>query len=167
MIAKDVLSSCENPNHILPLKNVDSNMPLFEVLPHLLDAPERLLGVMEGENLVGFIDERSLLEGLGRLIAVRDDSSMLTIECDPEQYSASVISHAVEDNDVHLVDLLSQPSDNGKIKVNLRVRSLDSEGIARSLERYGYQVVESQGGSDEDVNVLAERLASLRILMNV
>lgn len=167
MRAKDVISPRLSDTALLPMKVVDSEMPLLEVLPHLLDAPGHMLGVEGDGASLGIIDEVSLLEGLGRLIAPRDDSAVITIECDPSQYSASAIAHAVEDVDVHLVDLISHPAPDGMIHVTLRVRSLDPTSAIRSLERYGYHTVEAQMASDADAEILSERLASLQALMNV
>lgn len=168
MTAKDVISRVSNPDHLLPMKTVDQQMPLLEVLPHLLDAPGRLLGVvsMDGRQ-IGVIDQTSLLEGLGRMIVARDDSSVVTIECDPQEYSASLLAHAVEDADAHLVDLFSAPGEGGRLRVTLRVRSLDPTAAIHSLERYGYSVVESGNGDAEIDDTLAERLASLQALINV
>ena len=163
MTAKDVISTREN---LPPLKSVDASMPLLEVLPHLLDAPGRLLGVCEDGVTLGVIDEVSLLEGLGRLIAPRDDSSVLVVESAPQDYSASLLARAVEDVDAHLVDLISHPADDGNFQ-SLSVRTFDPTQAAMSLERYGYRVVESAAGAEADVSILAERLASLQALMNV
>ena len=129
MTAKDVISTREN---LPPLKSVDASMPLLEVLPHLLDAPGRLLGVCEDGVTLGVIDEVSLLEGLGRLIAPRDDSSVLVVESAPQDYSASLLARAVEDVDAHLVDLISHPADDGKLHVTLRVRTSDPTQAAMS-----------------------------------
>ncbi|MBD5268452.1 MAG: hypothetical protein HDS45_02470 [Bacteroides sp.] len=167
MTAKDAISLHNNSDTLPALKSVDAGMPLLEVLPHLLDAPGRVLSVDEEGETIGLIDESSLLEGMSRLIATRDDSSVLTIECSPEQYSASAIAHAVEDADVHLVDLLSRAAEGGKLRVNLRVRVADPEGVARSLERYGYRVIDRSGGTSAGDAILAERLASLQALLNV
>lgn len=164
MTAKDVISAHDN---LPPLRGVDSEMPLLEVLPRLLDAPGRLLGVNHGTETIGVIDEVSLLEGLGRLIAPRDDSSVLVVECAPHDYSASVIAHAVEDVDAHLVDLISHPTEDGLLHVTLRIRTTDPTQAAMSLERYGYRVIESPHAPDIDNSILAERLASLQALMNV
>lgn len=167
MRAKDVISPNILPDPLQPMRSVDSDMPLLEVLPRLLDAPGRRLEVSHDGNLMGVIDEISLLEGLGRLIAERDDSSIITIECDPSQYSASVIAHAVEDADIHLVDLISHPADGGKLNVMLRVRALDPSAAISSLERHGYQIVDSLPLSDAQSALLNERLASLQALINV
>ncbi len=168
MTAKDVISRTMDPSHLLPMKTVDSRMPLLEVLPHLLDAPGRLLGVIssEGEQM-GVIDGTSMLEGLGRMIAARDDSSVVTVECEPRQYSASALAHAVEDTDTHLVDLISAPGEEGRMRVTLRLRTLDPTAAIHNLERYGYEVTESTAADTELTEVLAERLASLRALINV
>lgn len=167
MRAKDVISPRRPESPLLPMKVVDSEMPLLEVLPHLLDAPGRMLGV-EGEGeTIGVIDETSLLEGLGRMIVPRDDSAVVTVECQPSHYSASSIAHAVEDADMHLVDMISHPGSDGMVNVTLRVRSLDPTSALRSLERYGYRVVEARAGMDTASGILSERLASLQALINV
>ncbi|MDE6271827.1 MAG: hypothetical protein K2M31_02330 [Muribaculaceae bacterium] len=167
MRAKDIISPRATEVKLLPMKTVDSDMPLLEVLPHLLDAPDRLLGVSHDGDALGVIDEVSLLEGLGRMIAERDDSSVITVECQPSQYSASALAHAVEDAGMHLVDLISHPSEGGMIRVTLRVRSLDPMAAVSSLERYGYRVVEAPATPDARDALLAERLASLRAILSV
>ncbi|MDE6810893.1 MAG: hypothetical protein K2J15_00930 [Muribaculaceae bacterium] len=168
MRAKDVLSPRRSQTPLLPMKSVDSEMPLLEVLPHLLEAPGRMLGVSKGGEDIGIIDEISLLDGLGEFIAERDDSSVLTVECLPSQYSASSLAHAVEDADVHLVDLISHPADDGMLRVTLRVRAEDPSAAIGSLERYGYRVIEGSGhGRNADAELLSERIASLQALMNV
>lgn len=167
MTAKDIISLTPSPEKLLPIKSVDAETPLLDVLPRLLDAPGRLLGVSSEEKMLGVIDEISMLEGLGHLIAERDDSSVITVECMPEHYSASAIAHAVEDADIHLVDLISYPSDRGRLRVMLRVRSLDPTPVIGSLERYGYNVVEATQSENAVTDTLAERLASLQALMNV
>lgn len=167
MTAKDVISATIKPDHLLSMRHVDSELSLLEVLPRLLDAPERMLSVSRQGETIGVIDEVSLLEGLGRLIADRDDSSVIAVECDPAQYSASMLAHAVEDSNAHLVDLISHPGENGKLNVTLRVRSEDPTEAMRNLERYGYSVVEHSNGSDAATSILAERIAALQALINV
>lgn len=146
---------------------VAASTPLLGVLPLLLDSPRRELAVEEEGALLGVIDQASLLESLGHLISARDDSSVLVVECPAADYSASIIAHAVEDADVHLVDLLSSPADNDRIRVTLRVRCADPSAVSRSLERHGYDVIESCASNSADSDIAAERLLSLQVLMNV
>ena len=169
MTAKDIISINTSDEGRRPTSKVDADMSVFDVIPVLMESVTREIGVTsEGEH-IGYIDQASLLEGISRMIASRDDCCVVTIECDPQDYSASALAHAVEDTDAHLVDLLSVPADGGKIKVALRIRHSDPSAAARSLERYGYDVVETIAGQNSlsSLEIATERLLSLQALMNV
>lgn len=169
MKAKEILSPSASSSGHHPTRVIEADMPLLEVLPRLLDDPQREIGVSEGDVAIGVIDQSSLLEGLGRMIAARDDCSVITVECRPEEYSASQLAHAVEDSEAHLVDLLTSPSDNGNIIVTLRVRHHDPSAAVRSLERYDFRVIDAHGAGSmsRDAEISAERLLALQTLLNV
>ena len=170
MTAKNILSINKKPEEgSVPTERIDSEMSVLDVIPRLLDNSEHQLTVSEDGVDIGIIDESSLLEGIGRMIAPRDDCSVITLECRPEDYSASIIAHAVEDTDAHLVDLFSAPGEEGKMKVTLRVRHSDPSAAVRSLERYDFHVLEAHGcGNDiQSLQIANERLLALQALMNV
>lgn len=169
MTAKDILSFRKPESSQYPLTKIESDMPVLEVIPRLLDSSQRELTVVEDEQPLGIIDESSLLEGIGRMLAARDDCSVITVECAPEDYSASVLAHAIEDTDAHLVDLFSAPGENGRINVTLRVRHSDPTAAVRSLERYDFHVLEAHSSGDtiQSMEIATERLLSLQALMNV
>lgn len=168
MTAKDILTATRTCCETSCLRSVSCDMPVFDVLPRLLDSPERCLRVTDGGLTVGIVTQESMLEGLGRFIAARDDSSYVVVECSASDYSASLLAHAVEDAGAHLVDLLSSPAADGRLRVTLRVRHSDPSSVVRSLERYDYEVTEAWGnGRGRDMSVAAERLLSLQTLLNV
>lgn len=169
MIAKDILSIKGNPTDNGLMTTVNWDMPVIDVLPRLLDTPMHELGVTEDGEQIGIINETSMLEGIGRMIAPRDDCSIIELECTPQDYSASSIAHAVEDSEAHLVDILTVPAENGMLRVSLRVRHSDPSAAARSLERYGFNVIETYSSANQitSVEIAAERLLSLQALMNV
>lgn len=167
MTAKEAISPVTGHEGIKDLPQVGGEMPLVEVLPRLLETPYRRLSVTGEDGEIGVIDQTSLLEALGRMIASRDDCSVVTVECTPGEYSASRLSHAVEDTDVHLVDLLTTPTAAGKLQVTLRVRCDDPVPVVHNLERYGYDVVESYGDNNHEVAIGIERLMSLKALLDV
>lgn len=169
MTAREILSPGKTVASSRPAKMVEADLPLFDVLPRLLDTPMHEVGVTDGNVSLGVIDQASLLEGLGKLLAARDDCSVITVECRPEDYSASLMAHAVEDSDAHLVDLISSPQDDGKLRVTLRVRHRNPDAAVRSLERYDFHVVDAHGssGSSRDAEIAAERLLALQTLLNV
>lgn len=167
MTAKEAISPLRAVGQGRSLPEVEGEMPLLEVLPRLLDSPERMLEVKEQGAIVGVIDQSSLLEAFGRMIAARDDSSVITVECAPGDYSASRLAHAVEDSDVHLVDLLTAPAGEGKLRVTLRVRSENPSATVSSLERYGYNVTEAHGDWYGAPTMAVERLLGLKALLEV
>lgn len=150
-----------------PQKHVEADTSVVDVLPRLLDTADRRLGVTSNKEMIGIIDEASLLEGLGRMISARDDSSIVIIETTPAAYSASQIAHAVEDVDVHLVDLWTTPGEGDTLKVTIRVRTHDPSGVVTSLERYGFDVTETIGEENRNVATAMERLLSLNTILNV
>ncbi len=168
MKAREAMMFGRGIGDAMPSTVVEGSMPLIEVLLRLLDATGRLVGVVEAGSLLGVIDESSLLEGLGRLIAARHDSSEIVLECAAADFSASRIAMAVEDADVHLVDMLTSPGKEGKVSVMLRVRTTDPASVAASLRRHGYDVTEMSAGSEAaEMGLVAERLLELQALINV
>lgn len=169
MTAKDIISPLVQKAVETPLSKVDSDMPLLDIIPRLLDSQSHELAVVEDGRQLGIINETSLLEGIGRMIAPRDDCSVINVECQPSDYSASALAHAVEDSDAHLVDLFSAPGPEGQLSITLRVRHSDPTAAVRSLERYGYHVVEAHSSADDfqTMEIATERLLSLQALMNV
>lgn len=79
---------------------------------------------------------------LDRLFPALEQWSVLTVECDNGQYSASRVARAVEDCDAHLINLnvVTPMPAHGPLTLELRADRLNAESIARSLERYGYTV---------------------------
>lgn len=170
MTAKDIISLQKQINPITSTDKVEADMAILDIIPRLLDSKNRELSVVDYDgNSLGIINQTSLLEGIGRMLAARDDCSIITVECAPEDYSASVLAHAVEDSDAHLVDLFSSPAPNGRITVTLRVRHSDPTAAVRSLERYGYNVLEAHGSTNtiQSIEIATERLLALQALMNV
>lgn len=169
MTAKDILSHRTPEKGEFPKIKIEAEMPLLDVIPRLLDTSKRELTVMDEGTALGIIDQTSLLDGIGKMIAARDDCSVITLECKPQDYCASLLAHAVEDTDAHLVDLFSAPGENGNITVTLRVRQSDPSPVVRSLERYDFNVVDahSSGSTFQSMEIATERLLALQALMNV
>lgn len=167
MTAKDAVSITRRNEADGALPTVDCGTHLLEVLPKLLDSPGRELAVSDGGATTGVIDQTSLLEALGRQISPRYDCSVIEVECSPADYSASHIARAVEDSDVHLVDLLTNPADGGHLRVTLRVRCDDPLATVHSLERYGYSVTDVHGHGETSATAAIERLLELQALINV
>lgn len=146
---------------------VSADLPVVDLLPRLLESPSHTLSISDGGKELGLLTERLLLEGLAMEFSRRDDCSIVTVGCSPEEYSASRIATAVEDVGVHVLDLWSGRTPEGRTSVTLRVACDDASAVVHSLERYGYDVlsVHSQNYSDTDRAI--ERLMALQTYLNV
>lgn len=97
----------------------------------------------------------------------RDDCSLIKLQCDPADYSASILTHACEDVGAPVVDLLTSPYGGTMITVTMRLRCDDPSPAIHNLERYGYEVTEAEGNRYADASIAAERLLELQTLLNV
>ncbi|MCM1369906.1 MAG: hypothetical protein NC204_05985 [Candidatus Amulumruptor caecigallinarius] len=166
MRARDAISHIEGNKNPGCVATVGAGMSLLDVLPVLLETPDGYVGVTDGDECLGRITKPSMLEALAKMIPERQDCSVLEIYCAPTDYSASHIARAVEDVDVHLVDLLTAPARDGKISVTLRVRCDDPAPVVLSLERYGY-TAEIVSAHSVEPSVSYERLLAVRTLIDL
>ena len=108
---------------------------------------------------------------LGGLYPVHEGASHLLLGCRRDDYSASRIARAVEDCDAHLLNLnMMKDGDNAyDFLVDIRVNRLSGEAVARSLERYGYDVLDFTPGdtSDAEDSTLRRRVEELLRYLNV
>lgn len=102
------------------------------------------------------------------------ESTRLLVGCRAEDYSASRIAHAVEDCNAHLLNLNittgfagsnTDADDEGTnpypVLIDIRVSLRNAASIARSLERYGYHVLDALEPLDGDDDTSRERYLHL------
>lgn len=106
---------------------------------------------------------------LDSLYPVSEGSCHLLIGCRASDYSASRIAKAVEDCDAHLLNLnVMLDSDNRyDLLADLRVNRRSGESVARSLERYGFEVIEFTGDDGADDEALRSRIEELLRYINI
>ena len=113
------------------------------------------------QNVTLPADPASTLE---RLFPPVGESSMLMVACRRGDYSASRIARAVEDCDAHLLNLnvtADTDSFDNRIVAELRVSHRNPESVARSLERYGFRVIDMGHGFDADTELTRRRIDEL------
>lgn len=86
------------------------------------------------------------------------DQSRLLVGCRREDYCASIIARAVEDCNAQVLNLnvTSHDLEQSEIVVDLRVNHRNTDAIARSLARYGYEVLEAKS-ADYDNDEMRRR----------
>lgn len=88
------------------------------------------------------------------------DSSQLIVGTGHEDFMASRIAHAVEDVDASLLNMNVTGRNNPENRhiVEIRVNHRDPERVARSLERYGYNIIDLRAGDGSTGEDLSDRL---------
>ena len=168
MIARDLLSPICDTSGAAGLPEVAAEATLFDVVAAVAASADGRVAVRQDGVVSGVIDAPQVVKALAQTTASRDDCSVIVVECHPDDYSASLLAHAVEDADAHLTDLLTAPAADGiNLTVTMRVRLRDPQGAIHSLERYGFRVVDARGITDGLPTVMEERLAALQLFLNV
>lgn len=109
------------------------------------------------------------------LMPPQPEASVFTVACHPGDFSASALARAVEDSNAHLINLnvTDRRLDDGRITVELRTNHRNYDSTVRSLERYGYEVIEAASQlngstlSVADDDNLRTRAAELLHLINI
>ncbi len=93
------------------------------------------------------------------LFQVAGDQSQLLVSCRRTDYSASLLSRAVEDCDAQVLNLNVTSLDGGvsRLLVALRVNHRNPAAVAHSLERYGFEVVDATSGSEDENERMRQR----------
>lgn len=146
---------------------VSSGSTLYEILPRMAESADCTVDVTRDGLTVGCIDAPAAVRALSETFTRSDEASVLTVECAREDYSASLLAHAVEDVDAHLLNLSVMPADGGRLNVSLRIGHRDPQAAIHSLERYGFNVTEAYPGPDASPTALDKRLAALQVFLNV
>jgi len=97
----------------------------------------------------------------GRLFPPQQEASELTVRCRRSDYSASLIARAVEDCDAHLLNLnvtALSGEEADDLVVDLRINHRNALSVARSLERYGYEVTDIAGLDPAVADTVSDRI---------
>ncbi len=92
------------------------------------------------------------------------EESRLLIRCRKMDYSASIMSRAIEDCGAAVMNLnvtSLDPGSEGDLLVAARVNIVGTDSITRSLSRYGYEVVDAKHPDNDDTARLRMRAAEL------
>ncbi len=83
------------------------------------------------------------------------------MRCRRSDYSASLIARAVEDCDAHLLNLnvtALSGEEADDLVVDLRINHRNALSVARSLERYGYEVTDIAGLDPAVADTVSDRI---------
>ena len=117
------------------------------------------------------IEHTYRVANIGRELALKEgfDETEMVIACTPEDYSASIIARAVEDCNAHVlnINLTGERTETGKLVVDIRFDHRNGANIVRSLERYGFEVLDYAGSDNEDDDTARLRAVELMKILDI
>lgn len=152
-------------------RSVAASAPLSLVLSHAGDYGT-MMNVVDDKTgePIGTIDAEAIAIAAAGLFPAVGESCDILLRSPRADYSASVIARAVEDCDAHVLNLNvtdTLPSD-GYVSVALRINRSRGAAVARSLERYGYEVIAVSGDNDDPLSeVTRDRVNELLHYLDV
>jgi len=104
---------------------------------------ERTIGalpILEGEQLIGIVTGIDLLEALLRLTGVEKPSGRLEVCLEDRPGELARLSSELAQQNINIHSLLTYPYGEGTVNTVVRVGTLDTHKLARSLRQKGFKV---------------------------
>lgn len=165
LISEDQLLDAFDPD--MPVGLLLGPMPLsvhpgnhvFEVTKIMVDHDLTTLPVTDADgSYVGSVGRHDIFDQFARMFSTQETGAILALEIEPRDYSLAKLVHTIEQNDVKVLSVASEPDPSaGTIRVTLKLNVTDAVRVRHMLEHYGYHVVAAFGES-EDEDDLRQRI---------
>lgn len=127
--------------HLLSISVLETQH-LFEVVDMASSYALTLVPVLTADRqYVGCITIQSIIKNISDLIAAGQPGAILELDLSLPDYSPTLISRIVEDNNAKIINLLTTTNPDGRtITVTIKVNTEETSSIIRSFDRYGFSV---------------------------
>ncbi|PSQ98237.1 MAG: acetoin utilization protein [Bacteroidetes bacterium QS_9_68_14] len=108
------------------------------------EAPERYLGV---------VHRRDLFEQFARMLSAQEPGAILALEAKERDYSLAQLVHLIEQSDVKVLSVASEPADGrgSPRRLTVKLNATDTTRVCHMLEHNGFDIVASFGEQDDEV----------------
>ena len=157
-------------NHKLSLQKayVYSNQHLYDIIELVSKNKLTVVPVLDDSNhYLGLITVTDLLHYIADIFSLKQSGGLIMIEVSQKDYSASEISHIIEDNDAKLLSLyINAIKDTQLLEVVIKINKVDVSSVIQAFERYNYNVKGYFTELDEGDDIYDERYESLMRFLN-
>ncbi len=130
---------------------------VFDVTKSMVQFDLTTLPIADDEgHYVGLVKRHDIFDQFARMLSTQETGAILALEIEPRDYSLARLVHTIEQNDVKVLSIASEPPDSpdGKIRLTLKLNVTDATRVRHMLEHYGYRVVASFGESEDEEDLL-------------
>ena len=122
--------------------SVIENQHVYEVIDLMSRYELTLLPVLTtGKEYKGSITLPSLVKNFSLLTAAGQPGAILVLSLAMQDYSPTMLSRIIEDNQAKMISLYVIPDPNGReLIVTIKVNTQETSSMIRAFDRYGYTV---------------------------
>ncbi|MFA5814069.1 MAG: CBS domain-containing protein [Bacteroidales bacterium] len=122
--------------------SVIENQHVYEVIDLVSRYELTLLPVLTpGKEYKGSITLPSLVRNFSMLTAAGQPGAILVLSLALQDYSPTMLSRIIEDNNAKMISLYVIPDPNGReLTATIKVNTEETSSLMRSFDRYGYTV---------------------------
>ncbi|TSA36535.1 MAG: CBS domain-containing protein [Porphyromonadaceae bacterium] len=122
--------------------SVIENQHVYEVIDLVSRYELTLLPVLTpAKEYAGSITLPSLVRNFSMLTAAGQPGAILVLSLALQDYSPTMLSRIIEDNNAKMISLYVIPDPNGReLTVTIKVNTQETSSLMRSFDRYGYTV---------------------------
>ncbi len=99
------------------------------------------LPVLENEIIIGIVTISDMLDALLKLTGVHRPSGRLEINLSDKPGELAKLAGHLAERKVNIHSILTYPAKDGKIRIVLRISTIDIRGIAESLCNSGFEII--------------------------
>ena len=143
--------------------SVTENGYILEVLNQLTQAAVSLLPVVSSAGeYIGSIRSRTVLNHLAELCQAGHPGAVIVLRCQPDDYSLADIVRHIEENHCKMINFMSfSDSEKKQLYLCLKTDCEEINTLARTLERFDYDIVGCFMHRSEPDETLRQRLDEL------
>jgi acetoin utilization protein AcuB len=122
--------------------SVTGNQHIYEVIDLVSRFELTLVPVLTSEKeYLGSITLPLLVKNFSNLTAAGQPGAILVLNLALQDYSPTMLSRIIEDNNAKIISLYVIPDPSGQeLSVTIKVNTQETSSILRSFDRYGYSV---------------------------
>jgi len=124
-----------------PVHTADPLDPVEVVARTMRELKIGCMPVVEEDRTVGIVTGIDLLDAILRLTGVHRPSGRLEVRLEDRPGQLAQLTGLLSERRVNIQSILSYPDSEGRLRIVLRVGSLDTRPLAEALCRVGFEIV--------------------------
>ena len=151
-IGDEVIFELNNPDQLIGSIELESgacwvysDKHIYDVLRVASENQSNLVAVLDRENTyIGVVTMEDAIAAFADSLSIKSQGSVLILSMNMTDYHLSEISRLVESENTKILSsfITSDPLDDNKIKLTLKLDKPDLRHVKATLERFGYRVID-------------------------